>query len=77
MPSENEDETLRHAEHLITEYRNASSDSDRYHSLEKFMKLWNYPNEDYDRRPGMLRAMQHVGLLPLILEAMTVKKPVR
>ncbi|KAG9024196.1 hypothetical protein FS837_005448 [Tulasnella sp. UAMH 9824] len=76
MPSENEDETLRKAERLIAEYRNASSDLDKFYKLEGFMKLWNYPEVDIDNSPGILRAMRHAGLLPLILKAMTASVPV-
>ncbi|KAG8921112.1 hypothetical protein FRC00_009114, partial [Tulasnella sp. 408] len=76
MQSENENETLRKAERLIAEYRSASSDLDKFSKLEGFMKLWNYPDVDTDNLSGMLRAMRHVGLVPLILEAMTARVPV-
>ncbi|KAG9026799.1 hypothetical protein FS837_004496 [Tulasnella sp. UAMH 9824] len=76
MQSEKEDETLRKAERLIAEYQSASSDLEKFSKLEGFMKLWNYPDVDMGNLSGMLRAMRHVGLLPLILKAMTARVPV-
>ncbi|KAG8942916.1 hypothetical protein FRC04_003316 [Tulasnella sp. 424] len=70
MSSNTEDETLRKAERLISEYRNTTSTRDKINSIYAFNSLWESAGSETNYA-GMLRGMRHVGLLPPIMESIT------
>lgn len=74
MSGKNDDETLSEAERLISEYKNTSSTREKIKKIQAFNDLWDCANSEYYMYTGMLQGMQHVGLLPLIIESLTSRE---